>query len=37
MLGERITAVAGSGDYFVGGFLTYTDEMKTRLLDVPAE
>ncbi len=35
MLGEWITAVPNSSDYFVGGFLTYTDEMKTRLLGVP--
>jgi nicotinamide-nucleotide amidase len=37
MLGERITSVSGSSDYFVGGFLTYTDAMKTELLGVPAE
>jgi nicotinamide-nucleotide amidase len=36
LLGARITAVPASG-YFVGGFLTYTDEMKTRMLGVPAE
>jgi nicotinamide-nucleotide amidase len=35
-LGERITSVAGSSDYFVGGFLVYTDAMKTRLLAVDA-
>jgi nicotinamide-nucleotide amidase len=34
MLGERITAVAGSSKYFVGGFLTYNDQMKTHLLGV---
>ncbi|MBZ5605399.1 MAG: competence/damage-inducible protein A [Acidobacteriia bacterium] len=34
MIGERITNVAGSSDYFVGGFLTYSDEMKVRLLGV---
>jgi len=37
MLAERITAVAGSSDYFVGGFLTYTDRMKTALLGVSEE
>jgi nicotinamide-nucleotide amidase len=37
LLGERITSVAGSSDYFVGGFLVYSDQMKTRLLDVDAE
>jgi nicotinamide-nucleotide amidase len=34
MLGERITSVAGSSDYFRGGFLVYTDRMKTELLGV---
>ena len=34
MVGERITSVAGSSDYFVGGFVTYTDRMKTDLLGV---
>ncbi len=36
-LGERITTVDGSSDYFVGGFLTYTNRMKTELLGVPAQ
>ncbi len=35
MLGQRITAVKGSSDYFQGGFLTYTDNMKSKLLGVP--
>ena len=35
MIGERITAIPGSSDYFLGGFLTYTNEMKTRLCGVP--
>jgi len=34
MLSQRITSVAGSSDYFVGGFLTYTNRMKTELLGV---
>jgi len=34
MLGERITTVAGSSKYFVGGFLVYSDRMKTQLLGV---
>ena len=34
LLGDRITSVAGSSDYFVGGFLTYSDAMKTHLLGV---
>ncbi|MEZ5354636.1 MAG: competence/damage-inducible protein A [Bryobacteraceae bacterium] len=37
LLGGRITAAAGSSDYFAGGFLTYTDAMKRTLLGVPAE
>ncbi|MEZ5400280.1 MAG: competence/damage-inducible protein A [Bryobacteraceae bacterium] len=37
LLGGRITAVAGSSDYFAGGFLTYSNEMKQSLLGVPAE
>jgi nicotinamide-nucleotide amidase len=37
MLGEWITAVPNSSDYFVGGFLTYSDEMKMRLLGVSKE
>ncbi len=36
LLAARITDVAGSSDYFVGGFLVYTDALKTRLLGVPA-
>lgn len=34
MLGQRLTAVAGSSDYMLGGFVTYTDAMKTQLLGV---
>jgi len=37
MLGERLTAVPGSSDYFAGGFITYNDRMKTELLGVPVE
>ncbi len=37
MVGQRITSVAGSSDYFVGGFVTYTDRMKTDLLGVDPE
>ena len=36
MLAEHITSVAGSSRYFAGGFLTYTDPMKTSLLGVEA-
>jgi nicotinamide-nucleotide amidase len=37
MVGERITGVAGSSDYFMGGFVTYSDRLKTELLGVPPE
>ncbi len=37
LLGARITTVPGSSNYFRGGFLTYIDAMKTKLLGVPAE
>ena len=35
LLGGRITSVPNSSDYFLGGFLTYSDQMKTTLLGVP--
>lgn len=35
IVGERITEVPGSSDYFQGGFVVYTDAMKTSLLGVP--
>jgi nicotinamide-nucleotide amidase len=35
LLGERITAVPGSSDYFTGGFLTYANATKRDWLDVP--
>ena len=34
MLGERLTSVAGSSDYFVGGFLVYAERLKTELLGI---
>ena len=37
LLGDRFTSVPGSSDYFLGGFITYTREMKMELLGVPAE
>ncbi len=37
MVAERITSVPGSSDYFLGGFLVYTDRMKTSLLGVAPE
>lgn len=37
MLGEKITSVAGSSDYFAGGFVVYSNALKTGLLGIPAE
>jgi nicotinamide-nucleotide amidase len=37
LLGGRITAVPSASDYYVGGFLTYSNEMKTNLLGVSPE
>lgn len=34
MLGGKITSVEGSSQYFGGGFITYTNAMKTALLGV---
>ncbi len=34
LLAERITSIAGSSDYFVGGFLVYTNRLKAALLGV---
>lgn len=36
-VGGRITSVPGSSEYFVGGFVAYTDRMKHRLLGVSEE
>ncbi len=37
LLAQRITAMPGASNYFKGGFLVYTNEMKRDLLGVPAE
>jgi len=37
MLGERFTAIPGSSDYFVGGLITYSNELKVELLGVPPD
>lgn len=37
LLGKLITDVAGSSDYFVGGIIVYSNELKTKLLGVPPE
>lgn len=37
LVAATITDVAGSSGYFVGGLVTYADEAKHTLLDVPTE
>lgn len=36
MLGERLTAIPGSSDVFVGGVIAYANAIKSGLLGVPA-
>lgn len=36
LLGARLTSVAGSSDYFLGGVTAYADSAKRRLLGVPS-
>ncbi len=37
LLGQRITSVPGSSRYFVGGVMSYSNDVKMRWLDVPAQ
>jgi len=37
LLGERFTSIPGSSEYFVGGFITYSNELKIELLGVTPE
>ncbi len=37
LLGERLTSIPGSSDYFVGGVISYSNELKIELLGVPPE
>jgi nicotinamide-nucleotide amidase len=37
LLGARITAVPGASDVFVGGVIAYDDNVKSTVLNVPAE
>ena len=36
-LGAALTAISGASDFFYGGVLTYSNEMKTALLDIDRE
>jgi nicotinamide-nucleotide amidase len=35
MICDRITNISGSSDYFMGGMVTYSNESKTKHLDIP--
>ncbi len=35
LMGKMLTDDSGSSDYFLGGIITYSNEMKTKLLSVP--
>jgi competence/damage-inducible protein CinA-like protein len=37
LFSQRVTAVAGSSDYFLGAAVTYSNELKTKLVGVPPE
>ncbi len=37
LLAQRLTSIAGSSSYFVGGVVVYSNELKTTWTDVPAE
>ncbi|TGL66418.1 nicotinamide-nucleotide amidohydrolase family protein [Leptospira jelokensis] len=37
LLGKKLTEQAGSSVYFMGGFLTYSNQLKTNLLGVPKD
>jgi len=37
LLAERLTSIAGSSAYFLGGVVCYSNELKTAWADVPAE
>ena len=36
LIGDRITNIAGSSDYYLGGIVAYANEIKTGLLGIPA-
>ncbi len=36
LIGHMITQIPGSSDYYLGGVVSYSDELKRQLLEVPA-
>jgi nicotinamide-nucleotide amidase len=36
-IGKMLTDIPGSSDYYLGGIICYSNELKKKLLDVPAE
>jgi nicotinamide-nucleotide amidase len=37
LLAERLTRISGSSNYFLGGIVCYSNDLKTRLAGVPAD
>jgi nicotinamide-nucleotide amidase len=37
LVAERLTSIAGSSSYFLGGIICYSNEIKSAWVDVPAE
>src|SRR5437773_7761057 len=37
LLAQRLTSIAGSSSYFLGGVVSYSNELKTAWADVPAQ
>jgi nicotinamide-nucleotide amidase len=37
LVAERLTSISGSSRYFIGGAVVYSNELKTKLADVPAD
>jgi nicotinamide-nucleotide amidase len=37
LLAERLTSVSGSSRYFLGGAVVYSNQLKTKMADVPAK
>jgi competence/damage-inducible protein CinA-like protein len=37
LLAQRLTSIAGSSSYFLGGVVCYSNELKTAWADIPAE